>query len=41
MPATERRIIDKFTTKNLFKYEFTQGPDASAILVLTPQFPTG
>jgi hypothetical protein len=41
MPMTERRIIDSLTTKNLFKYEFTQGPDASAILVLTPQFPTG
>jgi hypothetical protein len=41
MPASERRIIDKLTTKNLFRYEFTQGPDASAILVLTPQFPSG
>jgi hypothetical protein len=40
MPETERRVIDQLTTRNLFKYEFTQGPDASAILVLTPQFPT-
>jgi hypothetical protein len=40
IPETERRVIDQLTTKNLFKYEFTQAPDASAILVLTPQFPT-
>jgi hypothetical protein len=40
MPASERRIIDRLTTKNLFRYEFQQGPDASAILVLTPQFPS-
>ena len=40
MPPTEQRVIDKLTTKHLFKYEFTQGPDASAILVLTPQFPS-
>jgi hypothetical protein len=31
-------VIDQLTTRNLFQYEFTQGPDASAILVLTPQF---
>jgi hypothetical protein len=41
IPAPERRVIDQLTTKNLFKYEFQQGPDASAILVLTPQFPSG
>jgi hypothetical protein len=40
MPASERRIIDRLTTKNLFRYEFQQGPDASAILVLTPQSPS-
>jgi hypothetical protein len=39
IPAREKRVIDQLTTKNLFQYEFTQGPDASAILVLTPQFP--
>jgi hypothetical protein len=41
IPESERRLIDQLTTKNLFKYEFQQGPDASAILVLTPQFPSG
>jgi hypothetical protein len=41
IPPSERRVIDRLTTKNLFKYEFQQGPDASAILVLTPQFPSG
>jgi hypothetical protein len=41
MPRSERRIIDKLTTKNLFRYDFTQAQDASAILVLTPQFPSG
>jgi hypothetical protein len=40
MPPSERRVIDRLTTKNLFNYEFQQGPDASAILVLTPQ-PSG
>jgi hypothetical protein len=40
IPKTEQQVIDQLTTKNLFKYEFTQGPDASAILVLTPQFPS-
>jgi hypothetical protein len=40
MPETERQVIDQLTTKNLFKYEFTQGPDASAILVLKPEFPS-
>jgi hypothetical protein len=38
IPAREKRVIDQLTTRNLFQYEFTQGPDASAILVLTPQF---
>jgi hypothetical protein len=41
IPQAERRTIDSLTTKNLFNYEFQQGPDASAILVLTPQFPGG
>jgi hypothetical protein len=41
IPQSERRTIDQLTTKNLFRYEFQQGPDASAILVLTPQFPSG
>jgi hypothetical protein len=41
IPMAERRVIDQLTTKHLFKYEFQQGPDASAILVLTPQFPSG
>jgi hypothetical protein len=41
IPESERRLIDQLTTKNLFRYEFQQGPDASAILVLTPQFPSG
>ena len=40
IPERERRLIDQLTTKNLFQYEFTQGPDASAILVLKPQFPS-
>ena len=40
IPETERQTIDQLTTKNLFKYEFTQGPDASAILVLKPEFPS-
>jgi hypothetical protein len=39
MPPSERRVVDSLTTKHLFTYEFQQGPDASAILVLTPQFP--
>jgi hypothetical protein len=38
IPARERRVVDQLTTRHLFQYEFTQGPDASAILVLTPQF---
>jgi hypothetical protein len=40
MPAGEQRTVDQLTTKNLFRYEFQQAPDASAILVLTPQFPS-
>ena len=40
IPETERQVIDQLTTKHLFKYEFTQGPDASAILVLKPEFPS-
>jgi hypothetical protein len=40
IPEHERRVIDQLTTRNLFRYEFTQGPDASAILVLKPQFPS-
>jgi hypothetical protein len=40
MPAREQRTVDQLTTKNLFRYEFQQAPDASAILVLTPQFPS-
>jgi hypothetical protein len=40
IPAREKRVIDQLTTKNLFQYEFTQGPDASAILVLRPPFPS-
>jgi hypothetical protein len=41
IPVAERQTIDRLTTKNLFNYEFQQGPDASAILVLTPQLPGG
>jgi hypothetical protein len=41
IPEGERKTIDQLTTRNLFRYEFTQAPDASAILVLTPRFPTG
>jgi hypothetical protein len=40
MPTSEQRVIDRLTTRNLFRYEFQQAPDASAILVLTPQFPS-
>jgi hypothetical protein len=40
IPKSEGRVIDQLTTRNLFKYEFTQGPDASAILVLKPEFPS-
>jgi hypothetical protein len=40
IPEDERKTIDQLTTRNLFKYEFTQAPDASAILVLTPRFPS-
>jgi hypothetical protein len=40
MSENERKIIDQLTTRHLFKYEFTQAQDASAILVLTPRFPS-
>ena len=40
IPEDERKIIDQLTTRHLFKYEFTQAPDASAILVLTPRSPS-
>jgi hypothetical protein len=40
IPEDERKTIDQLTTRNLFKYEFTQAPDASAILVLKPRFPS-
>ena len=40
IPEDEGKIIDQLTTRHLFKYEFTQAPDASAILVLTPRFPS-
>jgi hypothetical protein len=40
IPEDERKIIDQLTTRHLFKYEFTQAPDASAILVRTPRFPS-
>ena len=36
----EGKTIDTLTTRHLFKYEFTQAQDASAILVLTPRFPS-
>ena len=41
IPEGERKTIDQLTTRNLFRYEFTQAPDASAILVLTPRSPSG
>jgi hypothetical protein len=40
LPEDERKTIDELTTRHLFKYEFTQAQDASAILVLTPRFPS-
>jgi hypothetical protein len=40
IPEDERKTIDQLTTRHLFKYEFTQAPDASAILVLKPRFPS-
>lgn len=40
LPQDEREIIDELTTRHLFKYEFTQAPDASAILVLKPRSPS-
>jgi hypothetical protein len=40
LPEDEREIIDQLTTRHLFKYEFTQAPDASAILVLKPRSPS-
>jgi hypothetical protein len=36
----ERKVIDQLTTRHIFKYEFTQAQDASAILVLTPRSPS-
>jgi hypothetical protein len=41
IPEGERKTIDQLTTRHLFRYEFTQAPDASAILVLTPRSPSG
>jgi hypothetical protein len=41
IPESERKTIDQLTTRYLFRYEFTQAPDASAILVLTPRSPSG